>query len=270
LQFLFIFFRYHKNGGTGKAIKHLQTVHGIEEEANVVMKRLKRSQSSIQQAMARAAEKEYERRLQAPPKRNEELPVIDPDALEDLYVRWITRRNIPFKQVEWIEFQDFIQYISPQAAQILPISGPSIKNWVIRTFDREKERVKEKLSSALSSIHFTLDLWTSTNNLALLAVISHFTEANGQLSHAVLSMKEIEGEHTGANLAKTFISVAKEYGVMKKVGYFVMDNATSNDTLIECIEPVLNELGITFNPMERRLRYVQNFRGMICIFLIIL
>jgi hypothetical protein len=105
-----------------------------------------------------------------------------------------------------------------------------------------------------------LDLWTLTNNLALLAVISHFIQVDGKLCYAVLLMKEVEGEHTGANLAKTFISIAKEYNLIEKIGYFVIDNATSNNTLIEYIKSELNELGIEFNPMEKRLWYIENFK----------
>jgi len=37
------------------------------------------------------------------------------------------------------------------------------------------------LDTALGAIHFTFDLWTSTNNLALLGVVGHWIVQDGTI-----------------------------------------------------------------------------------------
>lgn len=48
----------------------------------------------------------------------------------------------------------------------------------------------------------------------------------------LLSLKEIIGQHTGANQAIMVMDTIDKYGFADNLGYIVMDNATSNDTLI--------------------------------------
>ena len=45
-------------------------------------------------------------------------------------------------------------------------------------------------------------------------------------------MKEVDGEHSGENIAKYIHQVILDYGIEKNLGYFVMDNAPNNDTMI--------------------------------------
>jgi hypothetical protein len=48
-------------------------------------------------------------------------------------------------------------------------------------------------------------------------------------------LREIDGRHTGANIADCIMEVINEYGIASKVGYFVMDNADNNDTMIQAL-----------------------------------
>ena len=76
---------------------------------------------------------------------------------------------------------------------------------MLRSFRYEKEHVKLALQSAISSIHFTLDIWTSPNAHALLGIVSHYTNEQGALKQSILAMKELRGEHSGENLASVFL-----------------------------------------------------------------
>jgi len=77
-----------------------------------------------------------------------------------------------------------------------------------------------------------VDLWTSPNYLAILGVISHYISETGELQQAVLSLLKLDGPHSGVNMASSVLGVIKDYGIASKVGYFMMDNAESNDTMI--------------------------------------
>ena len=62
-------------------------------------------------------------------------------------------------------------------------------------------------------------------------------------------MPRIEGRHSGENLADRVSEIIHEYNIEGRIGYFVTDNAESNDT---CLDHLGIELG--FNKQHRRLR----------------
>ncbi|KAK8007233.1 hypothetical protein PG989_001223 [Apiospora arundinis] len=65
----------------------------------------------------------------------------------------------------------------------------------------------------------------------------------------LLGLPRIEGCHGGENLADRVSKILHEYGIEERTGYFVTDNASSNDT---CLEDLGTELG--FKKQHRRLR----------------
>jgi hypothetical protein len=80
-----------------------------------------------------------------------------------------------------------------------------------------------------------VDLWTSPNYLAILRVISHYISESRDLEQAVLSLLKLDGLHSRANMAGCVLKIIKDYGIASKVGYFMMDNAESNDTMMVAI-----------------------------------
>lgn len=42
----------------------------------------------------------------------------------------------------------------------------------------------------------------------------------------------MEGGHTGVDLASEVIKVIDDWGIALNIGYFMMDNAPNNDTMI--------------------------------------
>ena len=52
------------------------------------------------------------------------------------------------------------------------------------------------------------------------------------------------GSHTGENQAAIVWDVIKEYNLQKRVGYFILDNTSSNDTALQALDWCLTESGI--------------------------
>lgn len=91
------------------------------------------------------------------------------------------------------------------------------------------------MREARSSISISFDLWTSPNCLAVLGVVAHFIDKNGQRRAAVLGLRELMGEHSGENMAEVLLQIFKDYKIGGRIGYFMADNATSNDTRIHAV-----------------------------------
>jgi len=98
-------------------------------------------------------------------------------------------------------------------------------------------------------IHLSFDLWTARNLLSLNGIVAHFIDADARKCTFLLGLPQIEGSHTGENIAESVGAIIGEFNIQDRIGYFVLDNAGNNDT---CIEALAAEFG--FNPKHRHLR----------------
>ena len=129
-----------------------------------------------------------------------------------------------------------LKFLNPGVLSILPTSHQTIREWVMRTFDTQKRRIRRVLQSAISRIHFTVDIWSSPNKLGILGIVAHFIDSEGELVSYCIALREVHGKHSGENQAHIVMNVVEDYGIVTQIGYFVSDNADSNDTLMDTLE----------------------------------
>ena len=243
---------YTQNGGTGAVFKHQKQVHHWDPDSDRVADIRHAQAADIASALARqghqADEQFHEKR------RQHMANTIDKKTLEFLYLKWITNGNIPFDEVEDKDFRAFLQYCNPVAEERLPRAHSTIKNRLIELFEQGRNNVKTYLRAAISEVHITCDLWTSPNHLPILGINAHFTSESKKLEAITLGIKELHGEHTGENIADVIYNVGSDFDILNKLGYFVMDNASNNDTLTEHLGYKLREANVLFDPIRRRLR----------------
>jgi len=82
---------------------------------------------------------------------------------------------------------------------MLPASSATSRAWVIRSYGYKRKPIEKSLANSRSRIHFTMDLWTSPNHLGLLGIVTHYTDREGRLNKALLSLSVKEGVHSGEN-----------------------------------------------------------------------
>lgn len=107
----------------------------------------------------------------------------------------------------------------------------------------------EPLQLASSAIHFSFYLWTSRNLKALCGINVHFADEYGNLKTVLLAPPQQEGKHTGTNIADTIAEIISRFSLNEKIGFFVANNASNNDT---CISDLADESN--FDAVQRRLR----------------
>jgi hypothetical protein len=157
---------------------------------------------------------------------------VNPDQLEVLLTTLITECNLPLRLVESPAFRNLLVYLNRQVEPWLPGDHHTIRNWISRQFDFQKEQVKKRLQGSLSCIHITTDLWTSGNDLALLGAIAHFVNSQGNLEEVLICLKEVEGSHTGENLSQYILQAINDFDITPRLGYFQMDNAPNNNVML--------------------------------------
>ena len=140
--------------------------------------------------------------------------------MESLYVKWISTDNKALRLAGYPEFRAFLTYLNANIDVCLPSSTTSIGEWVLRQFDIEKERIRQRIQSARSKVHISCDLWTAPNSLPILGVVAHYISEDNILESSTLSMVELQGKHEGENIAPIVVRIIEEWGLLSKLGFF--------------------------------------------------
>jgi hypothetical protein len=180
---------------------------------------------------------------------------LDSGAITEALVTLIVVRNLPFRIVEWPEFHALCRTLNPQSSNVITTAHSQVIKKVEQTWLLHKDVVRKKLQSAISSIHLSLDIWTAPNRMLLLGVCAHFVERS-QEKHgkALLALREV-ANHSGAEQFNILLPVLEDYGISRKLGSIVSDNASSNDTLCRAVAAYLDEKeSITWEVACRRVR----------------
>jgi hypothetical protein len=144
-----------------------------------------------------------------------------------------------------------LEAANPDAAQAIWKSRTSVARYVLRVYDHLKPRIVGALSQSLSKIHISFDGWTTKGGKrGYLGIVAHFVNIDGKLVDLPIALPQLTGAHSGANLAHVIYKTLLEFGVSgTKVGWFITDNASNNDTAIQALASQLD-----FVAAERRLR----------------
>ncbi|KID81002.1 Ribonuclease H-like protein [Metarhizium guizhouense ARSEF 977] len=226
--------KYNCSGGSSTVIDHLRKQHGI-----LVSKRQDIHREATESRLGDISSFLSNETLTSTKRRKvtAEEDALDQATLRELYCRYTVACSLPFAQVEHPAFRDFIRYLRPAADDLLPRSGDTVKTDLQWGYDNKKEFVKRALQNALSSIHIIPDNWTSPN------------------VPCGVRIKELEGEHSGEHMAEAIMEFIREYGIATKVGYFMMDNASNMNTMIDEISDDLErEFDVFYDPLPHRLR----------------
>ena len=89
----------------------------------------------------------------------------------------------------------------------------------------------------------------------MITIVTHWTAEDYEVKSALLAIREVHGEHTGANIAEVIYPVMKEYDIHERFGYYVGDSATNNDKSLRFLDQHLRDNGYTgFDIDQHRLR----------------
>lgn len=66
-------------------------------------------------------------------------------------------------------------------------------------------------------ISFTLDAWTSKNQLPFLGITAHWIDHDWNLHFTLIDFQLLSGSHSGENLQEVFESSCRDFGILTKV-----------------------------------------------------
>jgi hypothetical protein len=165
---------------------------------------------------------------------------LNQDTIDEALVSLIVVRNLPFRLVRWPEFHTFCQVLNPESSNFITTAHSQVAKKIEQSWNHHKDVLRRKLQSAISSIHFSLDIWTSPNRLLLLGVVAHFVDYQEKHWNALLALRKI-ANHTGDEQFTILLPILKDYSILQGLGAIVGDNASTNDTLCRAIATHLLE-----------------------------
>lgn len=175
------------------------------------------------------------------------LSAFDFDFWRLALIQWIVYCHIAFSQIENLYFRKMVELINASVAAFLPCRN-TLRKWIMDEFERRKRRKRHELRAAKSNIHISFDLWTSPNCYAFMAIVTHYINSTGARKADLIALRRLHGEHTGENMAALLLEVFREYKIGGRIGFFILDNASSNDT---CVDLVLRKLYPEMNAKQR-------------------
>ncbi|OBS17625.1 hypothetical protein FPOA_11942 [Fusarium poae] len=176
------------------------------------------------------------------------------DEFKELLIRWIVYCHIAFFQIENLYFRELLFYIFPGLTTLLPKARLVVRRWIIEAFEARKDSLRQEMQTAHSNISISFDIWTSPNYQAILGCVAHFINRSGKRRTVVLALRELVGEHSGENMADVLLHIFDDYGISGRIGYFMADNASSNDACIDLVLKALYPNMSRKHRVRRRLR----------------
>lgn len=121
------------------------------------------------------------------------------------------------------------------ASQLVPEHHTTVCSWIRQSFERRRQIIFDLVKNAKSSVHLSFDLWTASNGFNYIGIVSHFVDIANQKRDVLLGLPRLVGPHSGENIASYVKEVIDRYELGSKLGYFMLDNADSNDTCLETL-----------------------------------
>lgn len=223
---------YIATGGTNSQREHLET-HGHFDSGESTRRKqsTKRSYQRIDQAIESVQSNINKWR------RIEEDSLVSynfkQEAWETLFLEWIAGDSISFSMCESPQFRAMMTYTNMKLQ--IPTRNTA-KLWELQYYERRKLQLKEEILFVKNKVHLSIDIWTSTNNVAYMAIIAHYLDQSTSRRSPILRFQPIQGQHTGENQSMLVLKALVEYNLLEKLGYVMLDNASNNDTLMRHLQ----------------------------------
>lgn len=102
--------------------------------------------------------------------------------IQKLLIQLIVVMHIAFIIIENQAFLALLQMLSPTLAAWIPSNSNILCSWIIKAFYDRKVLLVENMREAVSNIHLSFDMWTSSNIFTFVAIVSaHYIDDNLKL-----------------------------------------------------------------------------------------
>lgn len=150
-----------------------------------------------------------------------------------LYICWIIKQDITFNQAVSGDLRELFRSLNPSSVDCFPTHHNTPRSWIVKAFNDKRADITNILQKAQSNVNISFDLWSSPFGISLLGITAHFIDEKYTVHTALLGLRDMTGSHSGEHIAQAVESTVNSFNLGRKLGYFVLDNATNNDTAVQ-------------------------------------
>ncbi|OAA34473.1 transposase-like protein [Beauveria brongniartii RCEF 3172] len=238
---------------SGNARYHLEKAHHILVRGD--SKSQTKRQVAIENAFARTTASQLQQ-LRAN-EMNTLRSAINTDAFREAQMLLSARRYLPLNFSTWPEYQALLSAVNPAVQELLIDSGNTVAADLDRAYGAHQESVKRWLARSRSLVHIAMDVWSSPQRKAYIAVHAQWVDEEYNLRKALLGLPNLRHSHAGAAMTPHVMNIIRKYSLAHRIGYFTGDNDAKNDTCLRQLASELSEeYGLVFDAASSRTRCV--------------
>ena len=175
---------------------------------------------------------------------------------------------MPFRVVKNNLFKEL--FITILFNTYLPQSGNTIKRWIMDDYKEKKQEIIRLIAKYSNDLyHISFELWTSPNPYSILRVVLHYMDDSYTNQTRILTLRKLRGLHSGENIRQLLHQILKEYDLPDRLGYFITNNANSNDNMSSSSFVSFILIRFCAHHLKRRircLRYILNLAAKVFFF----
>ncbi len=138
---------------------------------------------------------------------------------KEALLEMVVINNHPFTLVEEQSFIKFCAILNPNFKLF---KSTALRNAIFRRYLSERKYLVQYFKrKSIGMVSATTDLWTSGNNLAMMAVTVTWLTFDFVMMEVTLGFRELKGDHSGVNIANCFLSILTEFGLQNRVSITV-------------------------------------------------
>lgn len=149
--------------------------------------------------------------------------------LTNAVIRLVVNQELPVSLVDAPSFRELLSWINPAVAPILS-KQTAITDGIVSQFRLARNRLTA-LFASVEYISITCDAWTSPSSIPMLGITAHWMTDEFLMRSVVLALKEIDGAHTGKNMAVLIKHTLDQFSITDKLYCITADNTSNNLTM---------------------------------------
>jgi hypothetical protein len=90
----------------------------------------------------------------------------------------------------------------------------------------------EILFNNVSKIYLSFDLWILFNYILFMGVVAYYADNTFKNRTIMIALKRLHEIYSGENMDFLLIEIINNFDLKERLGYFIIDNISSNDTCV--------------------------------------
>ncbi|KAJ1694821.1 hypothetical protein LUZ63_011519 [Rhynchospora breviuscula] len=161
----------------------------------------------------------------------------DDAAFKDNLTRVIVQHEYKYELLEEDGMKKILTTICPD---LKFLDTGTVKSDVVKLYEKERKKVLLLFEKLARRVSLSIDLWTNVKTEEYICVTAHYIDRDWKLQKRILNFKYIPSPHDGTSLTGFISSLFKSWRVENKLFCITVDDALSDDTLVDIYKVQLN------------------------------